>query len=206
MPGTSDSSLPKLDNTIMPYKTSFVNNIFKTQILKYQKIYAIKYITHERKVNMASDNTQSSFRRGVMSLVILTLLKREDMYGYQLVQETNRSSGGKLITQEGSLYPVLYKLLDQGLISDRKVQVGRRMTRIYYHLEPAGEQRQKELAQEYKQITQGVFQIIERTDNYGELAACSAVSVEDLRDDAGELEPKEEGFIPRGGIHPGVCF
>lgn len=109
---------------------------------------------------MAADNTQQSFRRGVMSLVILALLKREDMYGYQLVQETTNSSGGKLTTQEGSLYPVLYRLLDQGFISDRKVQVGKRMTRIYYHLEPAGEKRLKELIQEYEEVTQGIFRII----------------------------------------------
>lgn len=67
---------------------------------------------------MAADNGQMSFRRGVMSLVILGLLKKEDMYGYQLVQETERQSGGRIVTQEGSLYPVLYKLVDQGLISD----------------------------------------------------------------------------------------
>lgn len=109
---------------------------------------------------MAPDNAQQSFRRGVMSLVILALLKREDMYGYQLVQETANSSGGKLTTQEGSLYPVLYRLLDQGLISDRKVQVGKRMTRIYYHLEPAGDERLKELVREYEEVTQGIFQII----------------------------------------------
>lgn len=113
---------------------------------------------------MASDNNQGSFRRGVMSLVILTLLKREDMYGYQLVQETCQSSGGRITTQEGSLYPVLYKLVDQGLISDRRVQVGKRMTRIYYHLEPAGAQRQKELVQEYNEVVQGVFQIIQEAD------------------------------------------
>ena len=110
---------------------------------------------------MASDNAQSSFRRGVMSLVILALLKKEDMYGYQLVQETIQTSGGRIVTQEGSLYPVLYKLLDQGLISDRKVQVGKRMTRIYYHLEPAGEVRLQELIQEYEQTTQGVRMIVE---------------------------------------------
>lgn len=109
---------------------------------------------------MATDSSQQSFRRGVMSLVILALLKREDMYGYQLVQETANSSGGKLTTQEGSLYPVLYRLLDQGLISDRKVQVGKRMSRIYYHLEPAGEERLRELIQEYEDVTQGIFQII----------------------------------------------
>lgn len=109
---------------------------------------------------MAADNGQNSFRRGVMSMVILSLLKREDMYGYQLVQETEKSSGGRLTTQEGSLYPVLYKLLDQGLISDKKVLVGKRMTRVYYHLEPSGEERLKELVREYEEVTQGVFQII----------------------------------------------
>ncbi len=110
---------------------------------------------------MGSDNGQNSFRRGVMSLVILSLLKKEDMYGYQLVQETIRASGGRIVTQEGSLYPVLYKLLDRGLISDRKVQVGKRMTRIYYHLEPAGEVRLQELIHEYDRITQGVRMIVE---------------------------------------------
>ena len=109
---------------------------------------------------MAGDTSQSAFRRGVMSLVILGLLKREDMYGYQLVQETSLSSGGLITTQEGSLYPVLYKLLDQGYISDRRVQVGKRMTRIYYHLEPAGEERLQELIREYEAVTRGVFQII----------------------------------------------
>lgn len=116
---------------------------------------------------MAGDSSQASFRRGVMSLVILALLKREDMYGYQLVQETEKSSGGKLITQEGSLYPVLYRLLDQGYISDRRVLVGKRMTRIYYHLEAAGENHLNELIQEYTEITQGVFRIVqmEETEN-----------------------------------------
>lgn len=113
---------------------------------------------------MAVDN---SFRRGVMSLVILALLKREDMYGYQLVQETEKQSGGRLTTQEGSLYPVLYKLLDQRYISDRKVQVGKRMTRVYYHIEPAGEEKLRELIREYEEMTQGVFQIIKEGDSNG---------------------------------------
>ena len=109
---------------------------------------------------MAEDRNQATFRRGVMSLVILALLKREDMYGYQLVQETERSSGGALVTQEGSLYPVLYKLLDQGLISDYRVKSGVRMTRVYYHLEPSGEARLNELIKEYEDTTRGIFKII----------------------------------------------
>ena len=95
-----------------------------------------------------------------MPIVILALLKREDMYGYQLVQETIQCSGGRIITQEGSLYPVLYKLLDMGYISDQKVQVGKRMTRIYYHLEPAGEAHLQELMAEYTAIAEGINLIL----------------------------------------------
>jgi PadR family transcriptional regulator PadR len=106
------------------------------------------------------DNGQASFRRGVLSLVILALLKSEDMYGYQLVQETARRSGGRLTTQNGSLYPVLYRLVEQGLISDRVVSVTDRRSRTYYHLEPAGEQRLQELIREYQEVTGGIFAII----------------------------------------------
>lgn len=105
---------------------------------------------------METSADQSNFRRGVMSLV---LLKREDMYGYQLVTETQRLSEGRIVTQEGSLYPVLYKLEDQGLISSRRVPVGKRMNRVYYHLEPAGEQRLKDLIADYKSVVRGVLLI-----------------------------------------------
>lgn len=113
---------------------------------------------------MAMDGEQSNFRRGVMSLVLLSLLKREDMYGYQLVTEIQRLSEGKIVTQEGSLYPVLYKLEDQDLISSRKVPVGKRMNRVYYHLEPSGAQRLAELIADYKAVVQGVFLIVGETD------------------------------------------
>lgn len=108
---------------------------------------------------MVSAQEQNAFRRGVMSLVILSLLKREDMYGYQLVHMTRELSGGRIVTQEGSLYPVLYKLLDQGLISDKKVLTGKRMHRIYYHLEPAGEVRLQELIRDYELISEGIHMI-----------------------------------------------
>lgn len=136
-------------------------SLFPLGIDLQQFIWYKYFIIHlGRDEFLSTDSTQQSFRRGVMSLVILALLKREDMYGYQLVQETANASGGRLTTQEGSLYPVLYRLLDQGMISDRKVQVSKRMSRIYYHLEPSGEARLQELIREYEDMTQGVFQII----------------------------------------------
>lgn len=155
---------------------------------------------------MAVDNGQNSFRRGVMTLVLLSLLKKQDMYGYQLVQEIDKRSGGRLSTQEGSLYPVLYKLVDQGLISDNKVLVGRRMTRVYYHLEPSGEERLKELVQEYEELTRGVFLIIKEGDNDEENAACPVVSYDAVHESSGAVETEENGFIPNGRLCPGLCF
>jgi PadR family transcriptional regulator PadR len=120
-------------------------------------------------MRLVPTNGQGNFQRGVASLVILALLKKEDMYGYQLVQEFERGSGGRLATQEGSLYPVLYKLLDQGYISDRKELVGKRMTRIYYHLEPEGKAYLADLIREYESVTQGVLQIIrDRGETHGD--------------------------------------
>ena len=109
---------------------------------------------------MADRDGLVNFQRGVLPIVILSLLKQEDMYGYQLVLETERRSAGKLVTQEGSLYPVLYRLLEAGYISDSKKLVGKRMTRIYYHLEPSGESYLQALIQEYQKITDGVFTVV----------------------------------------------
>jgi len=109
---------------------------------------------------MAGEVNQNSFQRGVMSLVVLSLLKKQDMYGYELVQQINSVSGGRIVTQEGSLYPVLYKLSDQGFISEKRVLVGKRMTRVYYHLEPLGRERQAALLEEYTQLHIGMSQIL----------------------------------------------
>lgn len=155
---------------------------------------------------MVSDSSQNSFRRGVMSLVILGLLKREDMYGYQLVQETERISGGRIVTQEGSLYPVLYKLVDQGLISDRKLLVGKRMTRIYYHLEPAGQKRLEELTQEYRAVTLGVLQILGEADSDGFEISCPSVSLDSQQITARVQNTEKENPVSGRERHPGVCF
>ena len=117
---------------------------------------------------MAKLNSSANFQRGVATLVILALLNQQDMDGYQLVQEAERQSGGVLIMQEGSLYPVLYRLLDEGYISDRKELVGKRMTRIYYHLEPNGLKHLHNLIADYRAVTGGVLRVIREGGNNGE--------------------------------------
>jgi len=93
-------------NYIIAQKSIFVNNTFITKVLQNNNSCDISNAS-QVEVHPMANSGQSNYRRGVASLVVLSLLKREDMYGYQLVQETERSSGGELTTQEGSLYPVL---------------------------------------------------------------------------------------------------
>ena len=157
-------------------------------------------------MDMASEMNQSSFQRGVLSLVILALLHNEDMYGYQLVQEAEKQSSGRIVTQEGSLYPVLYRLVDQGLITDRKVQVGKRMTRIYYHIEPAGIQRLKELTQEYEKVTCGVLQIVKGVGANADKDTNAALSNRGCSPIAGQLEAEETGIGGNQTLHPELCL
>ena len=58
------------------------------------------------------------------------------------------------------MYPVLYKLIDKGHITDNKKQVGKRLTRVYYHIEPSGQNRLEELTQEYLKTTQSIHDIL----------------------------------------------
>ena len=110
---------------------------------------------------MLDQNYQPNFQRGVAALVLLGLLKQEDMYGYQLVQEMERQSLGALVMKEGSLYPVLYKLEEAGFISSERRIVGKRMARVYYHIESTGLACLEKLTAEYRAVTDGVFHIIE---------------------------------------------
>ena len=78
------------------------------------------------------------FRNGTIEMIALSLLNEADLYGYQLVQTIAERSGGVISIQIGSLYPVLYRLRDEGYISESQVPIGRRKFRIYYHIEPSG--------------------------------------------------------------------
>ncbi len=96
-------------------------------------------------------------KRGTIEIMLLTVLADGDMYGYQLCQELEKKSHGLFVLQEGSLYPPLYRMLEKGFISDRKEIVGKRRTRVYYHLEPAGQAYLAEIKQEYFSLNRGIL-------------------------------------------------
>lgn len=78
-------------------------------------------------------------KRGTLEMVILSLLSESQQYGYQLVSEIDRRSQGMFGLAEGSLYPVLYRLEDGGLIEARwEEREGRGVPRKYYCVTAAG--------------------------------------------------------------------
>lgn len=101
-----------------------------------------------------------SLKKGTVELLILKLLQERDMYGYEITQALQEKSDGYFILQEGSLYPTLYRMLDRGLISDRQELVGRRRTRVYYHLEDAGREKYALIRDEYIALNKGIMNII----------------------------------------------
>jgi len=80
--------------------------------------------------------------------LILSILERGEIYGYQIIQNVIDISGGTLEWSEGMLYPVLHRMEKENLIrSQWKIsKKGRR--RKYYMLTESG---RKELEKEKKQ-------------------------------------------------------
>ena len=80
--------------------------------------------------------------------IILSLLKRGDNYGYQLIKDVQSISDGALNWKEGSLYPVLIKLEKKGLIKSYvKKEDGR--NRKYYSLNQNGHSALVKLQEEW---------------------------------------------------------
>ena len=98
---------------------------------------------------------QRELRRGTLDLVLLRLLADEPTYGYELLSRLRRRSGGDFRVKEGTLYPVLYRLEDAGLIVPEWTRpeavspagrgTGRGVPRKVYRLTEAGIERLAQL-------------------------------------------------------------
>jgi len=119
---------------------------------------------------------RNNFKSGSCEMIILFLLKKYgDCYAYQLSQLIKKTSDNTISFPEGSLYPAFYRLLENNLISDYRKKSGKRMVKIFYHLEPAGEKRLEELLEEYKSTINAIDMIL----NY-DFCTESDISIEEI--------------------------
>ena len=106
-------------------------------------------------------NAKDNFKKGSLEMLILKLLSVQDCYGYQLTQILKQESNGLIQIPSGSLYPTLYKLLDNGYITEYTVKSGKRQERIYYHLEESGVDYLKEQIDAYRSISHAILKILD---------------------------------------------
>lgn len=111
---------------------------------------------------------QENFKRGCSEILVLYLLSKEDLYGYQITQLFNQKSGGRFTMLEGTLYLILYKLVEASYLSTYSKTVGIKRTRKYYHIEPAGTEYLKRILEEYDEISKGIAMILDREDKTDE--------------------------------------
>lgn len=78
--------------------------------------------------------------KGSTSILILTLLKSEDMYGYQITQELERRSDSTFEMKEGTLYPMLHALEKEGAVESYWYDTDEGRRRKYYKLTDTGKE------------------------------------------------------------------
>lgn len=94
------------------------------------------------------------------SLLILSLLSKEDMYGYQMISELEKLSENVFQMKEGTLYPVLKKLENGGQVNSYTTEFSGR-TRKYYHLTQKGLDTLKAESREWQTYSEGINAVLD---------------------------------------------
>lgn len=96
------------------------------------------------------------FKKGVLELCVLAILDRKDCYGYELVNEISKN----IAISEGTIYPLLRRLKDEGMFSTYLQESQEGPPRKYYRLTPEGRAMKEQLSKEWYRFSKGVDQIL----------------------------------------------
>lgn len=99
--------------------------------------------------------TNPSFLNGVPELLVLQLLSRREMYGYEIVRAIQAETKEAFSFGEGCIYPYLHHLEKERLVCSRRQTVEGR-NRNYYAILPGGRKRLQELSQEWNRVAAGI--------------------------------------------------
>jgi PadR family transcriptional regulator PadR len=104
---------------------------------------------------MPSKRTNPDFLNGVPELLLLSLLSRRPMYGYELVQAIRRVTGGTLEFGEGCVYPILHRLeAEKMLLARREIVAGR--SRVVYRVTAKGAKQLADTTTAWRRIAQAI--------------------------------------------------
>ncbi|MGV8143186.1 MAG: PadR family transcriptional regulator [Methanothermobacter sp.] len=104
-------------------------------------------------------NTQ--FKKGVLELCVLVLLDRKDCYGYEMVDEISRN----IFISEGTIYPLLKRLKNEGLVISYLKESQDGPPRKYYQITKLGKDKKQKLVTEWTEFANGVNNVLYKEIN-----------------------------------------
>lgn len=97
--------------------------------------------------------------KGSTGTLVLTLLERQDLYGYELIKELERRSDGVFALKEGTLYPILHAMEAERWVEAYWSQ-GEGRKRKYYRLTEIGRGQLTEKKAEWKLFRNAVDSVL----------------------------------------------
>jgi transcriptional regulator len=99
------------------------------------------------------------WKKGSAELLVLSLLEDQPRHGYDISKLIQLRSGGALRFHVTSLYPLLHRLEEEGLIDGRWVEKPEQRRRRYYHLTPQGRRVLREKQKSWRDFVAAIRQI-----------------------------------------------
>ncbi|PYI54876.1 PadR family transcriptional regulator [Paenibacillus flagellatus] len=93
--------------------------------------------------------------KGSTGTMLLSLLNRGDLYGYEMLKELERKSGGAFALKEGTLYPILHAMEAEGWVEAYWSEANGRK-RKYYRITDDGRSLLKEKKREWSEFRNAV--------------------------------------------------
>jgi PadR family transcriptional regulator PadR len=106
---------------------------------------------------MNLENTKAQMRKGILEFCILSVLAQGDAYTNDIIQKLKEA---QLIVVEGTLYPLLTRLKNDGLLQYRWEESQAGPPRKYYALTEIGHQFLQELTKTWNELVDSVNKII----------------------------------------------
>lgn len=97
--------------------------------------------------------------KGSTPTMVLSVIAGEDMYGYKIVKELEARSENVFSLKEGTLYPILHSLEDNGYVDSYWVDVQNKK-RKYYHITGKGKAALKEKKEEWQAYSAAVGKVL----------------------------------------------
>ena len=105
--------------------------------------------------------TKSDLLQGTLDMLILKTLALEPMHGWGVSQRIQQISSGVLNVNQGSLYPALYRLEDQGWIASEWGSSDNNRQAKYYRLTRAGRKQLDEETANWQRLSAAIDQILQ---------------------------------------------